>query len=252
MSFEKCALIADFGLLIFSYLVPPEEVFKKSSGSPFVERTKLAFFSKVLVEHTLKSKAVRELSLRSDLQFDLVINEEFFHDAYLMFGHKFKAPVVTFCKYFFHNCVNCIIKIALILLIQGSYGSADFFDRQMGLLTPWSHVPHSSLTSTDKMSFAERWYNTVFSAYDWIVRYFIHIPGQNELAKKYFSHLKPSPSIEDLIENVSLILVNAHRSISTPRPSMPSVFKFKKKIRWVHSILIIYIISDHQHWRSAH
>lgn len=24
----------------------------------------------------------------------------------------------------------------------GGYGNSDFFDRQMGHLTPWSHVPH--------------------------------------------------------------------------------------------------------------
>lgn len=94
----------------------------------------------------------------------------------------------------------------------------------MGLLTPWSHVPHMALSYTDNMSFSQRWYNTIVSAYDWFCRRYEHLPGQNELIKKHFAHLEPLPSVDDLINNVSLILVNSHRSVSPPRPAMPGVY----------------------------
>lgn len=46
-------------------------------------------------DYALTSANVQAFLKRTDQQFDLVINEEFFHDSYLMFGHKFKAPIVT-------------------------------------------------------------------------------------------------------------------------------------------------------------
>lgn len=105
----------------------------------------------------------------------------------------------------------------------GPTGISDFFDRNMGLLTPYSHVSHTILSYTDEMSFTERCYNTVVSLYDWILRRWVHIPAQNEIAKRHFAHLEPLPSVDDLIKNVSLILANAHRSIFHPRPSMPTL-----------------------------
>lgn len=100
---------------------------------------------------------------------------------------------------------------------------SDFFDRQFGLLTPWSHVPHLVLTNSDNMSFSDRWYNAALSMCDWIVRRFLHVPWQTELANKYFSHLAPLPSIDDIVKNVSVILINTHRAVIPPRPAMPGV-----------------------------
>lgn len=74
-------------------------MFKASAGSAFKVSRLLAEIPAVMVEHTMSSKAVKELIQRNDLSFDLVISEEFFQDAYLMFGHKFKAPLITFSKF---------------------------------------------------------------------------------------------------------------------------------------------------------
>lgn len=90
----------------------------------------------------------------------------------------------------------------------GPFGHSDSFDHSMGLLTPYSHVPHVFLTFSDNMSFTERWYNTMIGLYDWLVQYFVHIPLQNKIAKKYFSHLEPLPSIDDLLKkNQSYLLI---------------------------------------------
>lgn len=112
----------------------------------------------------------------------------------------------------------------LMLLSIGPYGHADSFDHSMGLLTPYSHVPHVFTTFSDNMSFTERWYNTIIGLYDWMIRYFVHNPLQDKLAKKYFAHLEPLPSIDDLLKSRSIIFVNLHRAISIPRPSMNIVY----------------------------
>lgn len=82
------------------------------------------------------------------------------------------------------------------------------------------------------MSFYERWFNTIVSTYDWAVRKFSYLPTVDEHARKYFSHLEPLPSIDDILRNVSMVFSNTHRALSPPRPSMPSKIFYKMKIHW--------------------
>lgn len=49
-------------------------------------------------DHVLSDPNVQKFIHRNDLQFDLIINEEVFHDSFLMFAHKYKAPIITICK----------------------------------------------------------------------------------------------------------------------------------------------------------
>lgn len=56
-------------------------------------------FGYISAEHALSSKQVQEFIHRNDLHFDIVINEEIFHDSLLMFAHKYKVPVVTISKF---------------------------------------------------------------------------------------------------------------------------------------------------------
>lgn len=108
-------------------------------------------------------------------------------------------------------------------IFVGTYGTSDFFDSQMGLLTPWSHVPHSLLSFSDDMTFYERLYNAALSTIDIMIRRFSHLPRQAKVAKKYFKSLNPLPSLDDLLKRISIILVYTHRSINYPRPSMPGL-----------------------------
>lgn len=49
-------------------------------------------------EHALKSKSVKDFILKDSTKFDLIISEQFFQEAVLMFAHKYKAPIVTISK----------------------------------------------------------------------------------------------------------------------------------------------------------
>lgn len=117
------------------------------------------------------------------------------------------------------------------------------------MLTPWSHVPHVLLSYTDNMNFLQRFYNVILSSYEWIYRSWVILPTHNRDAKEIFGYLEskykniiimtnlnkvhfllsteergvPLPSVEELERNISLILVNTHRSISPPRPAMPGI-----------------------------
>lgn len=46
-------------------------------------------------EHALKSKAVSDFIRTDQSKFDLILAEQFFQEALLMFAHKYKAPIVT-------------------------------------------------------------------------------------------------------------------------------------------------------------
>lgn len=97
------------------------------------------------------------------------------------------------------------------------------FDHEMGLLTPISHVSHTMLTYTDDMNFPQRWFNAFICLYDWILFRFVHAPAQNGIIKEHFGHMGQLPTVDELRKNVSIVFVNAHRSITHPRPTMPGL-----------------------------
>lgn len=78
-----------------SFPGPQEHLFQQSVESPFKSSVQYLNFCQMSADYALSSANVQAFLKRTDQQFDLVINEEFFHDSYLMFGHKFKAPIVT-------------------------------------------------------------------------------------------------------------------------------------------------------------
>lgn len=47
--------------------------------------------------HAFESENVQRFINSSDFYFDVIVNEEFFADSFLMFAYKFNAPIVTIC-----------------------------------------------------------------------------------------------------------------------------------------------------------
>lgn len=79
------------------------------------------------------------------------------------------------------------------------------------------------LTYSDAMTFSQRWYNVIVSLYDYAVRKLVYLPMQEKFAKKYFAEIGPLPSLDDILHNVSVVLVNSHRALSAARPTMPGI-----------------------------
>lgn len=118
-------------------------------------------------EHAFKDPNVVAFMNRSDLHFDVVVLEQFFHDSWLPFAHKFNAPIVTIA----------------------TLGHANYFDHAMGFLTPWAFVPHSVLTYTDNMSFVERCVNVYWGLVDAFLRKYYYMAKMQQMANTYFTGL---------------------------------------------------------------
>lgn len=73
------------------------------------------------------------------------------------------------------------------------------------------------------MSFSERWYNAALSVYDLILRRFVYLPAAESISNKYFAHLAPLPSMDELTKSISVVFVNNHRALSPPRPALPGI-----------------------------
>lgn len=65
--------------------------------SPFVSISDMAKFTKVFNSYAFENANVQKFILSTDQHFDVIVNEEFFADSFLMFSHKFNAPTVTIC-----------------------------------------------------------------------------------------------------------------------------------------------------------
>lgn len=79
----------------------PMEVFYKSQsfGDPFFKMSILWKLGLETAEHAFESANVRTFLQREGLTFDLLIAEQFVQEAFLMFAHKYRVPIVTISKY---------------------------------------------------------------------------------------------------------------------------------------------------------
>nr|XP_029709428.1 UDP-glucuronosyltransferase 1-9-like [Aedes albopictus] len=183
--------------------LPMESYYRPSSfTNPYYKLKILWWLGLATTRHAFEADNVQRFMREEGLRFDLVIAEQFAQEAFLMFGHKFDAPIVT---------INTL-------------GYTDYIDRSFGMITPLSFVPHFFTEFTDEMNFYERCYNVILTVYDWAYRKFVYLPQHNAVAKQYFgtpnNAAEGLPSVEELEKNVSVILSNNHIISFRPRPKM--------------------------------
>ncbi|PSN47111.1 hypothetical protein C0J52_16000 [Blattella germanica] len=157
-------------------------------------------FGNIVCDQMLQQEAIQEL-INSDEQFDLIMMEGFFNDAFLGFVHKFKAPLIQ------------------ILTFGGLHWMHDW----VGNTSPYAYVPETFLGFSDKMNFWERLQNTLMITFDKVTRMFMFIPEQQKIMEKHFGKFGPLPSIDDIHASTSLMFLNNHFSISYPRPLLPNI-----------------------------
>lgn len=78
-----------------------EDMFSHKLNFPFKTLPSVTMIGNKSADHALQHEKVQELIHSTKLHFDLVINEEVYHDVFLAFGHKFNAPVITMCNLIF-------------------------------------------------------------------------------------------------------------------------------------------------------
>lgn len=81
------------------FLVPQEMLLSMGLTSPFKILTDMIGNMQVMNEYALQNANVQKFIHSNNLHYDLIVNEDFFAESLLMFAHKFKAPIVTICKY---------------------------------------------------------------------------------------------------------------------------------------------------------
>ncbi|XP_055915997.1 UDP-glucosyltransferase 2-like [Eupeodes corollae] len=151
-------------------------------------------------EFALQQPNVQELIHQKNTKnvYDVLIVEQFYQEAFLPLALKFNIPTIA----------------------SSTLGHQNFMSQMMGVITPWSYVPHGSLALDDKMDFWERLWNTMSSLYDDYYREFVYFPKQDELVKKYWSHLPMKiPTVSKMTKNTSVLLLNSYVPLTSPRPT---------------------------------
>lgn len=89
--------------------------------------------------------------------------------------------------------------------------------------TPYfpSHMPYIYSFSTDHMTFAERFYNSLYSVHGNYLYHSQYIPEMNRVARSYFG--QDFPPIEDYQQRISFVLANFHPSLDYPWAFTPTL-----------------------------
>lgn len=76
------------------------EWLQKLSPYLFIVLHQLNSLSIEVNEKVFENTNFQKFIASTEHTFDVILSEDFFSDAYLMFAHKFQAPVVTVCMFF--------------------------------------------------------------------------------------------------------------------------------------------------------
>lgn len=145
----------------------------------------------------LRDKNLQKI-LNSKQNFDVILMGAISQEALLGIGHHFKAPII----------------------ITSPSGMNMFVDDLVENPALYSYVPNMLLNYSDRMTFVQRFVNSVIEFYVNIYKIFVHYPNQNKILHKYFPN---ASGIQELKKNVAIVLSNSHESVSFPRPLAKNV-----------------------------
>ncbi|XP_069686787.1 UDP-glucosyltransferase 2-like [Periplaneta americana] len=138
--------------------------------------------------------------LYQDNKFDLVMIEWILSPCFAVIGYKVGAPVIG------------ISSIPPTIVIHDTVGNPAH---------P-AYSPDILLSYTDRPNFIQRIHATVhYVALQFVYRFWI-LPSHDALVRKHFKD-NSMPYIEDVVKNVSLVLVSSHFSFHYPRPIVPAM-----------------------------
>lgn len=120
-------------------------------------------------EHALKQANVQQIinSTKTEGVYDLLLAEQFYQEPFLALAYKYNIPTVT----------------------TSTLGYINYMAQMMGLVFPWSYVPHGFVPYTDRMSFTERFMNTYYNLYEDLDREWNYFPIMDKFVQEFFGHL---------------------------------------------------------------
>ncbi|KAJ6640035.1 UDP-glycosyltransferase UGT5 [Pseudolycoriella hygida] len=158
-------------------------------------------FGVIMANFTLTHKVMQNFLSTDNVAYDVIVMQIFMNEAFLGIGHHFKAPIVGF----------------------SSFGASKWTNDMVGTPTPMSYVPHIQLKYTDRMTFFQRVCNVLAYVGETLYMDWIYMPKQAKVYNEIFPD--PKPTLDELLRNVSLVLVNSHFSLQFPRPYVPNMIE---------------------------
>lgn len=159
-------------------------------------------FSLDQMNWTMSSRNFQEF-LKVKQHFDVVIVEILLTDALLGFGNFYNAPVIGL----------------------SAYGASKHTTDLVGTPNFASYIPFTNNPYTDRMTFSQRMYNSLSYWFEDVTMPYLYLPKQQQFMEQLFPEAKNWPSLEEIRKNVSLVLLNTHTSIGTPRPYAPNMIE---------------------------
>ncbi|XP_046482544.1 UDP-glucosyltransferase 2-like isoform X2 [Neodiprion pinetum] len=136
--------------------------------------------------------------LNTDVKYDLMVTEVFSTNCFLAVAYKLKIPVVG---------------------VGSSVMYAWGYDPFYGEANP-SFIPSQFGAFTNEMSFIQRVENTIVHFYSKYLFYSYDKTVSEPVARK---HVPDLPSLNEIYNNMSLLLVNSHYSVHGARPGNPAI-----------------------------
>lgn len=111
--------ILAYPLMDLSEFLTEDSSFDEHSESTVTNILLLTKAGQIMADRFLSNLNVQRFLLRTDLTFDLVINEEFFMESLSYFAVKFNAPLVTISKYLkLVTVINFIIYYGKLIYLH--------------------------------------------------------------------------------------------------------------------------------------
>lgn len=169
----------------------------------FVMGTIFRWLFPSLMSNVLENENLRELVRSESNSFDLVIVEAFYQEYTVTLGHKFNAPVV--------NVASTTIWPSI--------------SKWLHVPATFSYVPDCCIGVTDHMGFMERVKNTITGVLETYVEEYVYFPMVESIMNTHFVYngWETRPSLRDMLNNVSVTLMNANRAVSVCRPYLQGV-----------------------------
>lgn len=145
---------------------------------------------------------MRDFIAHDQSSFDLVLFENFYHECFVAIGHKYGAPVVQLLPF-----------------------------ATSARVSQWQKNPHNpaympDLTSlyASNMTFTQRTTNFISTFFYTAVNRLIYLPWHRIIADKYFVYPghERRPDLTEMLQNISLTLINSHPIIGSAVPMVPS------------------------------
>ncbi|KAJ3658314.1 hypothetical protein Zmor_010059 [Zophobas morio] len=175
--------------------------------SAFVPKTRFGtYLSNVMLAYNgwktcyegFSSPTFRDLLNRDDT-FDIVILEFFNTDCFAPFAFKFQAVLVGVSSCLPMHWTN---------------------ERFANVYNP-SYIPFAQMDFSDRMTFWERVENTVVGVFNEVLFNYLVRWNDERIARTHFG--ESFPSVGEIVNNVSVLLTNAHFSLNLARPEVPQV-----------------------------